>query len=328
MNLQVNRSAPCATWLGVSFMKSMFIKYRYAVLSSVVLIGMVLYISGKRIPIPTGESGDFWKFACGVEVKSFDGYFPYAHEIGIFPSQEGWYFYYFQEHHGRHVFKVNEDSLLLDVNEVFVLLEENITSTKQEKTREDYLYESNKKRLVCLEIKNAVGSDPNRFIDSINMDVTDRDESFREEWELSKRYWVSIVFEAIFIPFWWIFSFHSGILGKLNNKREIRIAFSPLLLFLPHFLGYAPYLFSFGPSGGILYPLFAGLMSLPFGWIPFNPIEISILQYLPQPLSYISQVPFSPMAMSFYGSVSPTALCAYAGLILMLSKAISKYRKR
>jgi hypothetical protein len=171
-----------------------------------------------------------------------------------------------------------------------------------------------------------VGSQPDRFIDAINLEVANQYNSFSEQWERSKIYWVSILFEVFFLPFWWLFSFHSGVFGKLNKKRTVRLAFSPLLLFLPHFLGYAPYLFSFGSSGGILYPILARLASLPFGWLPFNPVEISILKHIPQPLSYISQVPFSPMAMSFYGNVSPTILCVYAGLVFVFSKVISKYR--
>jgi hypothetical protein len=120
---------------------------------------------------------------------------------------------------------------------------------------------------------------------------------------------VTILFEAVFLSFWWLFSFHAGIFGKYNDKFIIRLAFSPLILFIPHYLGYAPYLFSFGPSGGILYPKFAMLVGLIFGWIPFNALEIEVLKMLPQPLSYISQTPSESMAISFSGRVSPTVLC-------------------
>jgi hypothetical protein len=141
-------------------------------------------------------------------------------------------------------------------------------------------------------------------------------------------YWASILFEAIFLPFWCLFSFHGGVFGKYNRKISLRFAFSPLLLFIPHYLGYAPYLFSFGPSGGILYPAFAILVGLPFGWIPFNPIEIWFLKMLPQPLAYISQIPFSPMAISFKGAVSPTVLLIYAFIVLGISKIWCTYAQK
>lgn len=314
--------------------RDLAIKHKYAVFFVLFLLGLLAYTAQKNVPIPTGDAEDYWEFACGVELEKFDGYFPYAHWTGIFPNKDGWYFYYYQEHHGRHVFKVTKQSLLNQVGEVFTLLDQEILTTVQDKTRDDTLAAKNKRRQNCLEIKNTVNSDRNSFIEKLSskgtndIDREDEIESFHYQWERGKVYWASILFEAIFLPFWWLFAFHSGMFGKFNRKRSTRLAFSPLLLFVPHYLGYAPYLFSFGSSGGILYPLFAVLISTPFGWVPFNPIEIELLKLLPQPLSYISQVPFSPMAMSFNGSVSPTVLCAFAGMVLIFSKPLVKYRAR
>lgn len=308
----------------------MFIRYKYAILSSVILIGLVIYVANKRIPIPTGDAEDYWQFACGVEVDKFDGYFPFARETGIFSGRDGWYFYYFREHHGRHVFKVSKESLQSYTSQVFNLLDLEIFATVQENTRDKYLAKSNSKRLACLDVVKSVNSDQDQFIAQISVKFANKydNESFNRQWQRSKRYWLSIVFEGFFLPFWWLFSFHSGVFGKFNKSLAIRLGFSPLLLFFPHFLGYAPYLFSFGASGGILYPLFTGLLSLPLGWLPFNPIDIHILKLIPQPLTYISQIPFSPAAMSFRGSVSPTVLCVYAGVVLIISKLILRYRAK
>jgi hypothetical protein len=74
-----------------------------------------------------------------AELSDFNGYFPYAHWTGIFPSREGWFFYYYQEHHGRHVFKVRKDELLKRVDEVYNLLDSEITNTVQELIRSDSL---------------------------------------------------------------------------------------------------------------------------------------------------------------------------------------------
>jgi len=312
----------------------MFNRHKHAILFVVILIGLLAFTAQKTVPIPTGDAEDYWEFACGVELEKFDGYFPYADWTGIFPDKDGWYFYYYQEHHGRHVFKVSKQSLLEQAGEVFTLLDQKIFTTVQDKTRGDTLAAKNKRRQGCLKIKEVVNSNKDRFIDEVSsrnkndIDRASEIESFHYQWEKGKVYWASILFEATFLPFWWLFSFHSGVFGKLNRKLSTRLAFSPLLLFVPHYLGYAPYLFSFGPSGGILYPLFAMLISLPFGWVPFNPIEIELLKVLPQPLSYISQVPFSPMAMSFSGSVSPTILCVFAGIVLFFSKVLVKFRAK
>jgi hypothetical protein len=126
------------------------IKFKYAILSSIIIIGLVLYVSSKKVPIPTGDAEDFWKFSCGIEVKKFDGYFPYAREIGIYPGQDDWYFYYFQEHHGIHVFKVSKQSLIRETTEVFDLLNQNLVSSVQENIRPEYMDEGNMKRLACL----------------------------------------------------------------------------------------------------------------------------------------------------------------------------------
>ena len=264
-------------------------------------------------------------------MEKFDGYFPYARWNGVFPSKDGWYFYYYQEHHGRHVFKVDKQSLLLQTSEVFSLLDKEIYVTAQEYVSEEALHIKNQRRKDCLEIGKSLEWSGEKFIEEISSKSVNEEEwvgeveSFNLQWEKGKLYWASVLFEAIFLSLWWLFSFHSGVFGRFNRSLSVRLAFSPLLLFVPHFLGYVPYLFSFGASGGILYPAFAMLLSLPFSWIPVNSIEMELLGGLPQPLQYISPVPFSPMAMSFMGAVSPTGLCVFAVLVLGGGKVITWY---
>lgn len=308
----------------------MEIKYKYATLLVTMLLGMLAFLAQKKTPIPIGDAEDYWEFACGVELKKFDGYFPYANSTGTYPDIDGWYFYYYQEHHGQHVFKVSKQSLATQTSEVFTLLDRKISSTAQNYIYDDKLELKNAKRLACLGIKES--TEAMDFIDQVSS-VSSRDPNkareignFQQQWERSKIYWASILFEATFIPLWWLFSFHTGVFGKYNKTLSLRVAFSPLILFSPYFLGYSPYLFSFSTNGGILYPIFAMLIGLPFGWIPLNPIDIELLKVLPRPLSYISQVPHSPMAMSFFGRISPTILCAFAVLILSASRLLGEIR--
>lgn len=303
------------------------IKYKYSLISLVLLLGLLAFLAPKQIPIPTGDAEDYWEFSCGVELKKFDGYFPYTRRTGIFSSIDGWYFYYYQEHHGRHVFKVNKQALLNQTGEVFSLLENEITDTVQKLSHKAQFELKNTRRLNCLKIKNEVSSNEETFIDKINSQVkTNKKElmSFQLQWNKSKLYWMSILFEAIFLSFWWLFTFSPGLFGRLNKKLLVRLALSPLILLLPHYLGYAPFLYSSGASGGILYPVFALLVSIPLGWLPYNSIDIEILNSLPRPFLYMSQVPFSPMAISFKGGVTPTALLIYSALVFFIGLAFKK----
>jgi hypothetical protein len=307
-------------------------------LSVLIIIGLLAYFAERMQPVPYGDAEDYWEFACGIELNAFDGYFPYARRTGVFPKTDGWYFYYFQEHHGRHIYRVTEESLIKTVHEVFPLLNIEITKSAQKNLRERELGEKNMRRKECHKLMADIKGNDTQFIEKVNIERSSASNhlggereiaSFKIQWERAKIYWVSVVFESVFLCFWWIFTFHKGAFGKLNEKFSIRLAFFPLILFIPHYLGYAPYLFSSGPSGGILYPLFAiMLVALPFGWVPFNLIDIWILELLPQPLMYISQGPASPLALSFHSGVSPTVLIIYAILILASNKLWRKYVKK
>jgi len=330
----------------------MRIKRKSAIIFFLLLESLLAYTALTWPPIRTGKAEVYWEFACGIELNKFAGYFPYAHWTGIFPDSDGWFYYFYQEHHGRHVFKVSQQALMATVDEVYTLLDVEIKSTLQKKhgygeNSFDSLKSKNARRSACLQIRTNSGLNREQFIQAvreqarkaIRKEVVAKSEvakeyrnrelkSFQHQLERSQYYWISVLFEAIFLPLWWLFSFHAGVFGNYNRSLAVRLAFSPLLLFVPHYLGYAPYLFSFGPSGGIIYPTFALLMSLPFGWLPFNSVEISFLKLLPQPLAYISQVPYSPMAISFRGAVSPTVLILYALLVFGINKVWLKYFKR
>jgi len=303
--------------------------FQTAILLTLTIWAALAYFSTKREPIPVGDATVYWEFACGVELEEFKGYFPFTKETGVFPNKGDWYFYYYREHHGRHVFKLKKESLENTIPELFTLLDNEITTTVQERTRYDDLESKNKRRVNCQNTREVVNANKNEFLVEINTASKNQSnqfqlDSFDRQWDRGKLYWVSILFEAVFLPLWWLFSFHSGAFGNWNKKRSVRFALSPLLLFIPYFLGYSSYLFSFGPSGGILYPLFAHIFSLPFIWIPFNAFDIAILSQIPQPLISISQVPFSPSAVSFYGGVSPTSLLVYIALVFIVSYLVKR----
>jgi len=282
-------------------------------------------------PIPVGTAANFWEFSCGVELDSFDGYFPYTNSRGIYPNRGDWYLYFYTEHHGRHIFKIEKEKLLSTVDELYVLLDKQVTESRQERTDKNDLAEKNQNRVRCNALRLLVNSNNDYFLDSLVSAVredpnTAQDlESVNVQLERAAIFWKSIVFECIFLPFWWIYTFHGGFLGKYFGSRLIRLASSPLLLLVPHFMGYSPYLFSSGGSGGVLYPLFAMLMYLPFlaltGFISgiyeiVRRIDTAIFQVIPRPLTAISQAPFDAQAMSFSGYASPTVLIVYLLTVL------------
>lgn len=303
---------------------------------------LLAFVSSRKHPVPEADAGDFWEVACGIETQSFDGYFPWFKEVGLAPARDGWHFYYYNEHHGRHLIKVDSLAVIAQINEVFKLLNKPITVSKHDFSHDfglnEQLKRKNARRISCLDLKEKVNSDNQAFMAQINNTAARPNPAIYKDshtltgldaqWQRSKRFWMAILFEALFLPLWWLFSFHGGVFGKYNRARTSRLALSPLLLFTPYFLGYAPYLFSFGETGGIVYPAFAVTVSLPFQWSGLNPVDVTVLNLLPNPLMHITQVPYSPMAVSRYAAVSPTVLIGFAILVLVVVRLYRKITKK
>lgn len=281
--------------------------YKKAILSTTIIWILLALIIPKKHPLPEGDSTIFWEIACGVELESFNGYFPYARAMGIFPSQRDQFFYYYKEHHGLHVFSVNKASLNTTTNQVFDLLNKEITTSKQRLNRHNDMQDKNDRRLNCQRIRNEVSSDENTFLslltkvnpEQLYLDI------FNRQMHRAQYYWLAIFFEALFLPLWWLFTFHPGIFGQWQKKRSIRIAFSPLLLFIPYFLGYAKYFSTFNTlTDGIFYPIFLIFFSIPFrGW-PQNTFDTTLLLILGD---------------NHYVSISPTVVLFYMVVVLAIS---------
>jgi hypothetical protein len=282
---------------------------------------LLTFFAQRNTPIPTGKVEDYWEFACGVEIEGFNGYFSFIRAKGILPKQGDWYFYYFKEHHGTHIFKVREKLILEKSKEVFSILEIPIIKSKQKNNRVDDLDKKNKRRSNCIKIRNSVSANSEKFIQMLNSPIRDMQNKppnildiFKHKWQQYNRYWILIVFEALFLPLWWLFSFHAGIFGKLNSKKSIRVAFSPLLLFVPYYLGYI----SHWDFYGILYPLIASIYNIAFAWIPINSFDIALFDYLPKPLTYITL--FSNEYFVNDLKISMTGLLGFTCVVLFIKK--------
>jgi len=303
----------------MSFIK----KYKFSLLSLFLLLCLFTWIAPHQNTVNKGSAEIYWNSVCGTNSD------PYEKSALALPRINNWYFYVFQGHHGQYSYKVQEKDLLKSIDQLFLSLDNKISSNKLDPLHDSYNGLNNKSHFInCRKLRKQHNSDPHLFLEAINSKITQQNNSserskwivdgFHHQWHKSKLYWATILFEVAFLSFWWLFTFASGIFGKLNDKAYKRIAFSPLFLFIPYYLGYAPYLFSFGAQGGILYPLFAMIVSEPFSWMPFNSFDIALLGSLPKFLVHIAPVPVNPAAVSFHSSVSPSSLILFALLILGL----------
>lgn len=281
--------------------------YAKAIFSISIIWILLVFIIPKKQPLPEGDSAIFWEIACGIELESFNGYFPYATAVGLFPNQGDHYFYYYKEHHGLHVFYINKASLNTTTNQVFNLLNKEITTSKQRLNRHNDMQDKNDRRLNCLKISNETGHDKKAFLSLLTKAHVEHRYLgiLKRQMHRAQYYWLAIFFEAVFIPFWWLFTFHPGIFGQWQKKRSTRIAFSPLLLFVPYFLGYAKYFSIFNTlTDGIFYPIFLIFFSIPFrGW-PQNTFDTTLLLIL---------------GGNHYGSISPTVVLFYTVVVLAIS---------
>ncbi len=106
-----------------------------------------------------------------------------------------------------------------------------ITTSAQTHPKPDLISSKNEKRINCLNIRDNTVANPQLFIEQINQ-LGHNSSSFDKQWERSKIYWASILFEAFFLPCWWLFTFKAGFFGKYNKRLSVRLAFSPLILLI------------------------------------------------------------------------------------------------
>jgi hypothetical protein len=122
---------------------------------------------------------------------------------------------------------------------------------------------------------------------------------------------LSYAFESLFLTGWILFAAWPWFRRATPLRWAVHWSLWPLLLFLPYFLGYAPFAFTFGPSGGFVYPGVLLLFSVPVMWFPGTAIDVAILRALPRPLWALSQMTGPAMAMSSMAFIGPIGLTLY-----------------
>jgi hypothetical protein len=297
--------------------------------------GLVLAASRFRAASP-GSVADYWEYLCGVQLPGFTGHDEHSYSGGVYPEVDGRLYYYEQHHHHQELFVIGP----ADVLSALPLVRESLDSDHPPNNgacTESYrskcaVYENAAPRrarcrasLMGAELKEVGLADLERLRVSVRDEREGRyrqraDAAFRERIARARRLWLTLAFEAVYLAAW--LSFVAWPLFAPSRIRWYwRAGLAPFLLFLPYFLGYAPMTFTFGPSGGFLYPAYLLLAALPLQLIPCSAIDRYLGGLLPEALAPLSQVPGSPAAASYVLCVGP-ASSLFFGVLLVVSVSL------
>lgn len=239
----------------------------------------LLLMRGRSFVIATpGTSAEYWEYLCGVQIASYRGHHRYSRFGGTLPEVDSSLHYFDQLHHSQILYSVPTHQALGDAAAVRTLLfggEKDLPESCDEDGLDhcaDY-WNGAERREMCRRVFRiletpASPADLRTFRAAVLSGEQARareaeDHRFMQRLERGRRVWLTLGFEGIYLTAWWLFVAW----GLLRVPRLVswrwRIAVAPLLLFLPYFLGYAPMTFSFGPSGGFVYPAYLILACVP-----------------------------------------------------------------
>ena len=147
----------------------------------------------------------------------------------------------------------------------------------------------------------------------------------RERWERAERVWITAGFEVAFLTGWLLFVAWPWLRGAGATRWALHFGLAPLLLYLPHALGYAPAVFHARPSGGLVYPALIVLFLLPALLFPRTPLDVVARNELPDVLEPLNQVPTTPATwLSPSVGLGPTGVILYglalAALVYLLRR--------
>lgn len=282
---------------------------KLAVLALVLLVqaSALLVLAGPMAPVRRGYPAHFWQFACGVVLDSkIDGVIG-----GIYQPRDGWYIYYIQTFHGERLYRLSRSEVVADYPEA-------LQAIAVAANRQDAAPGVLRAYRVLEEAGPAIRGNPDEFLsrlqesrlseikqkDLVRYEYSlSRERDFSTRWACVGRYWLNLLFEAVFFACLTLFAFWPWLRRKGLRSWCVHLGLLPLLLLAPWCLGYAGWTFtSAGPSGGVLYPWvivwFGGL-------IPWTPIDTVIVENTAWVLEPISQ-PLGPMwSISGMGALGP-----------------------
>ena len=259
-------------------------------------------------PIQEGSSADFWYFACRVDIGSSKaGCFG-----GTYPGQDGWFVYYVQGYHGQALYRLKREDALADWPKVL----DNLRRADQEGNSSNSAF-TRMYRSWPLARPGGDSADElpahvrearlewakERGEESYQLMLAE-EKGFEERWARAGRYWVNVLFEFVFLGAVLIFLLWPWLRRKGAIRWILHVGFTPLLLFLPMYLGYAEWSGTcVGPSGGVLYPWVTTLLPD----CPWTMSEAEVVAAIPKVLEPISQLP-GPMISFTGGTRTPSPL--------------------
>lgn len=292
-------------------------------------------------PSQSGTSAEYWEYVCGVQLPEFKGHHTYSHFGGAYPVVDGKAYYYAQMHHESLLYSVPVEYVLRDRPNV----QEHLTNPQPPPSSNCVGYnslcalykESADRRSACADYFGSVKVNvmDTQELESLRITMAKasrfpayderEDAEFYGRLGRAKRVWATFAFEGLYLAAWLMFV--AGV-PPLRVRWYWRVACSPFLLFLPFFLGYPPMTFTFGPSGGFVYPLYLLLASLPMNIVPCSGLDGFVWQLFPNVLSGLSQVPGSPVAATRMACVGPVSSVAFGALLLAGISAVIYVRRR
>ena len=299
--------------------------------------GSLAFIAWHFEPTRAGTSAEYWEYLCGVQLPGFKGHHEYSHFGGVYPVVEGRAYYYAQMHHESLLYSAPADEVLHDLPRVQEALDHPQPPPASTCVGYDSLCDLYKKgserRTGCATYfgGSKVGAMNFQELEALRVNEAKassfppyderQDAEFRGRLERAQRAWATFAFEAIYIAAWLIF-----VVGMrpLRVVWHWRVVLAPFLLFLPFFLGYAPMTFTFGPSGGFVYPIYLILASLPMQIVSCSNLDGVVWEHLPNVLAGLSQLPGSPLAATGLGCVGPVSSLAF-GVLLLASVSVVVY---
>ncbi len=282
-----------------------------------------------------GTSEEYWEHLCGVQLQSFHGHHQYSHSGATLTEVDGALYYYDQMHHEQILYSVPLDAVLRDATAVRAAVAEGDQQLPKS-CREDgrdicELYWSGKaKREACQKVFESLGFvSSSNGLKALGEKVGDRgayvkpeaqDRALLDRLRRGHRVWLTFLFEGLYLTAWWGFVFWKLLPFPRLFSWRWQVGLAPLLLFLPYFLGYAPMTFTYGPSGGFIYPVYLVFASLPMAIIPCTAADGFVGHLLPRPLSLLSQLPGAPSAYMFRECVGPvSSIVAGLAFVAVLS---------
>jgi hypothetical protein len=304
-------------------------------------IGLLLFRASDFRTSETGTSAEYWEYLCGVQLPEFHGHYRYAYSGDAYPIADNKAYYFNQEHHGSTLYSVPLAEVLADLPRV----KGELSSPQPPPTSSCERFDSRSlcelykqgapRRSECASFFETVSLDSigAKELERLRMSIvktesTDKldqtNAEFNNRINRGKRVCANFVFEAVYLSGWLLFV--AGF-RPLRVPWLWRMGFAPFLLFLPYFLGYAPMTFTYGPSGGFVYPIYLILAWLPMQIVPCSSLDRLIGQFLPDLLSGLNQLPGSPVAWSFMGAVGPASSLGFGLLLVALSACILAIQK-